>query len=230
MRTALLSLCTLFAAPAFGAVVANPGFETGTPVIGGSLNLNWSGDVHNFVTAENGITPAGGAQMLKFIASSSGGPSGAIVSDVIQIVDFTSALDQAVITAGGASVNGSVLFNRVRDTLQPNIVDTQFNFFLRSHATYADAVSLISTNTGSNVLFSDSNLLSWETVNAVLTLPTNTQYVTIHLGMVENVLNDTAGPEFQGHYADEVSLTLVPAPGAAALAGLGALLVARRRR
>lgn len=235
MRIAKLSLCAFFTAASLAslagaATVANPSFETGSPVIGGSLNLNWSGDVHGFVTAENGITPLAGNRMLKFINSSSSGPSSANVCDVIQIVDFSSAPDQAVITAGGASVIASAFFNRVRDLVQPNVVDTRFALTVRSHSSYSNAVSLAATNVFTANLLSDANLNTWEALSSSITLPTNTLYVTIHLAAVENVVNDTAGVEFHGHYADEVGIQLIPTPGTVSLAGLAGLVAMRRRR
>lgn len=218
-----------FCGAASGAVVNNPGFEVGVAAPGAPIVANWCYDNHAFVTAENGITPAAGQRMLKFVSTSPTGPGG-VVCDVFQAIDLSSPADQAVITGGGASLNVSALFNRVLDTPAPSIVDTRFRIGLFAATSFANAQSL--TNIGSNYvdLYSDSNLATWETINNTLALPTSTQWAVIHLAAVENVLDENSGIEFQGHYADEVRLTLVPAPGSMALVGLGGVLCARRRR
>lgn len=232
MRIPMLSVCALLAAASAtnAATVFNPSFEFGTPVMGGPLVTDWRYDTHNFVTAENGITPAAGNQMLKFLETSpGGGPSAAIVCDVFQVIDMTSLADQAIISTGFGSVTIGALFNRVAGPV-PSPVDTRFDLNIRSHTSLANAQALASTGLASNTLISDSILTTWEALTTTLALPAGTQYITLHLAAVENVVNDSTGPEFQGHYADDVRMTLTPAPGAAALAGIGGLLAFRRRR
>lgn len=232
MRIPMLSVCALLAAASAtnAATVFNPSFEFGAPVMGGPLVTDWRYDTHNFVTAENGITPAAGNQMLKFLETSpGGGPSAAIVCDVFQVIDMTSLADQAIISTGFGSVTIGALFNRVAGPV-PSPVDTRFDLNIRSHTSLANAQALASTGLASNTLISDSILTTWEALTTTLALPVGTQYITLHLAAVENVVNDSTGPEFQGHYADDVRMTLTPAPGAAALAGIGGLLAFRRRR
>lgn len=231
MRPSMLSLCAAMslAGPALGAVVFNPSFEFGTPVMGGPLVTDWRWDTHGFVTAENGITPASGNQMLKFIDTSGGGSGPGVVSDIFQIVDLTSPADQAVISTGFGAISIGAVFNRVPGPV-PSPVDTRFDINVRSHTSYANAQSLAASGLASNTLLSDGNLNTWEALTTTLALPIGTQYITIHLAAVENVVNDSGPPEFQGHYADDVRLTLTPAPGAVGLACLGGLFVSRRRR
>ncbi|MDX2131614.1 MAG: PEP-CTERM sorting domain-containing protein [Planctomycetota bacterium] len=214
---------------ALGATVTNPSFEVGAPVMGGPLNTDWRWDLHNFVTAENAITPAAGNRMLKFLATSSGGAGPGVACDVIQIVDMTAPADQAIITTGFGSVTVGALFNRVGGPA-PSFVDTYFGVNVRSHTSYANAQSLTSTGLQTTILFSDANTATWESAVASLALPASTQYITIQLVAAEDILNDTSGVEFDGHYADDVRFALVPAPGSVVLAGLGGLVLARRRR
>lgn len=220
---------SLLSAAASGQVV-NPSFEFGAPYLGGPLQMNqWGYDGVSFVTAEFGISPASGQRMLKAVATS-GNSAGGLVCDVFQIIDLTSPANQAIITAGGASGLTSVLANRISSTIAANI-DTRFDINIRSHANFADAQVLTSTGLASGTLFSDSNQASWEAVSASLVLPTTTQYVTIHLAFVENVIDDNiTGSEFRGNYMDDATFTLVPAPGSLALAGLGGVVALRRRR
>lgn len=211
------------------AVINNPGFETGVAVPGGPITPNWNYDNHSFVTTENGITPAAGNRMLKFLNTSWAGPGG-VVSDVFQAIDFSSPADQAIISGGGAVLNVGALFNRVLNNPVPSVVDTRFRIGLYATTSFANAQSL--TNIGNNYvdLFSDSNLNSWEALSNSMPLPVGTQWVTLHLAAVENVVDDNVALELHGHYADDVRMTLTPAPGTLALVGMGGILAGRRRR
>jgi len=220
---------SILTAAASGQVV-NPSFEFGVPYVGGPLQIGaWGYDGVSYVPAEFGITPAAGQQMLKAIATN-GSFAGGLVCDVFQVIDLTSPADQAIITAGGASGLTSILANRLSSATAANI-DTRFDINLRSHTSFANAQALTSTGLASGTLFSDNNQASWESVSANLVLPTSTQYVTIHLAFVENIVDDNiTGSEFRGNYMDVATFTLVPAPGALALAGLGGVVMLRRRR
>jgi len=223
-----IALATLTTA-GFGQVV-NPGFEFGTPYLGSPLQMNqWGYDSCAFVPAEFGVTPASGQQMLKAIATGPGG-AGGVVSDIFQILDLTAPAYQSAITAGGAIANASVLTNRLSSTVAFNI-DTRCDIRVYSHTSLANAQVLSSTASTSSTIFTDNNQATWEAVSASLALPTSTQYVTIHLAFVENVMDDNVfNGEFRGNYMDDVTFSLVPAPGAFALAGLGGMLTLRRRR
>lgn len=215
---------------AHGFVVNNPSFETGVAVPGGPLSTAWNFDNHSFVTAQNGVTPAAGNRMLKFLNTGFAGPTG-VVCDVFQIIDLTAPADQAMITGGSATLSASTLFNRVRDKPpSPVVVDTQFRITLYSATSFANAQAL--TTTGSNTvnLFSDPNLLTWEPINCAMPLPASTQWAVLHLAAIENVVDDNVALEFHGHYADDVRMTLTPSPGTLALVGLGGVLAAKRRR
>lgn len=227
--TVALAALTLLAGAAQAAVINNPSFETGTANPATPIATTWSYDNHSFVTAENGITPAAGNRMLKFLNTSWSGPGG-VVSDVFQAIDFTSPADQAIISAGGASVTISALYNRVLDNPVPSVVDTRFRVGLYAVTSFANAQSL--TNIGLNYvdLYSDSNLTTWESLSNTLPLPVGTQWVTLHLAAVENIVDDGGNLEFHGHYADDVRITLTPAPGTIALLACGGLLAGRRRR
>lgn len=230
-RSISASVCVvgMLAGLASGVVVNNPGFEVGVAAPGGPLTTSWNYDNHAFVTAENGITPAAGNRMLKFLNTSWAGPGG-VVSDVFQILDLTSPADQAMITAGGASLTAGAVFNRVLDTPAPSVVDTRFRVGLYATTSYANAQALTNVGVMYADLYSDSNLASWESLSSTLALPTSTQWAVLHLAAVENIVDDNVALEFHGHYADDVRVVLTPAPGTLALIGLGGVLSARRRR
>jgi len=66
-----------------------------------------------------------------------------------------------------------------------------------------------------------------------LSLPSGTTYLALRLTARENILNNSSGTEFHGHYADDVTLDVVPEASTLALMGLGlavGLLFTRRRR
>jgi len=210
--------------------VVNPSFEFGVPYGIGPLQTNqWGYDGCAFVPAEFGITPNTGQRMLKALATN-GNSAGGLVCDVFQIIDLTSPADQAIITAGGASGLTSVLANRVSSAAPANI-DTRFDINIRSHTSLANAQVLTQTGIASGTVLTDNNQATWESVSASLLLPASTQYVTIHLAFVENIIDDNiTGAEFRGNYMDDATFSLVPAPGALALAGLGGVAILRRRR
>lgn len=229
-----LALIASLALPALAnAQLVDPSFESPTSPGGTPFPVGaWSFDNSASVLAENSITPAHLARMLKFQYTSTGSAaSGLSVSDVVQIVDLTVAPYAAMIAAGTASANASILFNRVAQD-PTGAVDTAFSLRLWTFSNLGNAQSLNTpTSTAINPYISDDFLNTWEQRTLSIPLPVGTQYLAFYITANENSFNDTTGPrEFHGHYADDAQLTITPAPSAAALLGLGALFSSRRRR
>ncbi|NNM31717.1 MAG: hypothetical protein HKO53_01540 [Gemmatimonadetes bacterium] len=189
-------------------ILANPGFEIDS--YGSDLPQSfdqWSGDLADLVGAEQGVTPAEGSAMLRFLATEVAGPAAASIScDVLQLRSLASWLPS--IRAGSVSVRVDAKVNRVAGAS----VDSQF--WLEVWA-MRGAPEDFPSNLGSPLgtaqvsLDSDANPVTWETLEAALDLHPLTDYVAVYLYAVENVVND--GPpnqEFDGHYADDVSLQL----------------------
>jgi hypothetical protein len=59
--------------------------------------------------------------------------------------------------------------------------------------------------------------------DATLTLPNNTKYVGIYILAFENIFDEDSFPEFHGHYADNVTLSIsaVPEPSILVLLSMG---------
>ncbi len=214
-------------------LVVSPGFE-GTPnyiVDWPNEYGQWGGDMADFAIApHNGVSALEGQQMLRFEASNSGGYGTTGVSQVLQVLDIGAHMP--LISSGEALVTASVSFNRVSGD-----VETDAEFALRLFA-YGGAVDqhfalkeaeahLLSDET---ILYSDSDPLTWEAVALEMWLPADTDFLVVELSANENVFNDLVAPEFDGHYADSVSVTIVPEPATMSLLTLGGLAMLRRKK
>jgi hypothetical protein len=159
-------------------LVVNGGFETTEPV-GGAFPTtfgDWTIDVSEIVTVQNGITPFEGSQMLHFTDTFFDGiPSSASGSDVGQLVDM-SPLSGAI--AGGlATALASAHFNRVVGDVQ---TDTQFAVAIRAYSgSPSDFPSVLGTPLASAIAttVTDGDLATWESVSVELVLPTGTDYL-----------------------------------------------------
>jgi hypothetical protein len=194
--------------------IQNGGFETGSPDIGGPpLSFGpWKGDGAAYVTSTFGVVPFQGSRMLQFISAQNPAESTFLVdSQYYQHIDMAPMASS--IALGQAVLSVSAMFNRVEGDAQ---TDTMFG--LRVKARSGNISSYSELGSAVNFLFSDSNIATWEPLAVTgYTLPTGTTWVQLELFASENVFNDTTGVEFDGHFADAVSLNVVPEPGSALL-------------
>jgi hypothetical protein len=58
------------------------------------------------------------------------------------------------------------------------------------------------------VVFSDGDAATWESVASHLQLPPTTGFVALRVSASENIFNDSSGTEFDGHYADRVQFEI----------------------
>lgn len=212
--------------------IVNHSFETVEAITGFPSTFgDWGVDSSGIVTAENGITPLDGTQMLHFDNTNIEGPAGA-AGEVGQAVDLSS--HSASIATGAAVLTASAYVNRVAGDAQ---TDTRFALQLLSFnsGSVLSAFSAVPVVSATTSLFSDSDPSTWEKISASLLLPADTTFVILYLVAIENVFDNLGLPEFDGHYADLVSANInaVPLPAsvwlfAAGLGGIGWL--ARRRR
>ncbi len=214
LRVLVLVLCLVPSLASVGAanLVTNGGFETaGSTSSGAFLPTTagvWDGDITSIVTTESGIVPYDGTRMLHFINTAPTGPSPAGSSECIQSIDLT---PHAALIASGAMVVFRFKVNRVAGGPQ---TDRLFAAYIEAHS--GSPANLPSTwassplASSSATLVSDSDPSTWEQVTCALRLPPATTYVAIDLGANEDVVNNTGNPELDGHYADDVSVEIVP--------------------
>lgn len=193
-------------------LVVNGGFDTTEITSGGwpSTYGDWSGD-HSYIFARYGdVWPFQGSQMLQFVGSSHYGAGGSEEScQVYQIIDVSQYAD--IIAAGQGIVWASAYFNRAEGDAQ-----TDTEFVLTVHAHEGDPCSFIPwelvLDWVETSVYTDSNPATWEQGETQLVLPTNTDYVVIGINAMENIYNDSSWPEFDGHFADAVSLRIMVEP------------------
>lgn len=188
--------------------IPNSGFEGGIPTVGyPTYPGQWGGDLHSFVEAENGIMPYEG-RMLRFDAANQGGASAGTSCQVVQLVELSDYSD--LLNRGATTAVVSAWVNRVKGDRE---TDTRFTVTLRAYAGSVSAFQdqhvsgnhLVSSTTE---IFSNSNA-SWEQVTTSITIPKGSSYLAVWVNAHENIHTDDIAPEFDGHYVDNVSLTLL---------------------
>jgi len=213
-------------------LVADSGFETGVYIVDWPNQYGvWGGDMAESETAEDGVSPLTGAKMLRFEASNKSGHGSTGGSQVCQVLDLSDYT--RLIRSGAARATASAHFNRLPGDAQ---TDTEFAVRLYAysgsasqHRALKEAIGHLLR--GDVILMSDGNVATWETAMFGMILPVDTDFLVIEIAANENVYNDHAPPEFDGHYADAVTVSVTPEPATLILtAGSLPLLLRRHRR
>lgn len=228
----LATLCGAIPATAQAAMLRD-GFAESTTVRGWpGVTGVWGGDLAQVGGDALGVSPRRGDSMLQFRASGGSLTSTSLSSsDLYRLIDLTGLVD--AIAEGDVRVRASYYVNRVLGD-----AETDSRFGIGVHAYDGDLSDFRRAVNDPlamqrQSLISDGDIGTWERVTVDLMLPVETRYIAVWIGAQENVFNDTggAGPEFDGHFADDVAVQVrqVPAPGVCAVLA-GAWLVRRRRR
>lgn len=199
-----------------GNLLANPSFEqplAATSVAAAMDSMPtqagfWRGDPAFVVGTEMGIVPHDGTAMLKFAATSRGDTFATTTAEQWQLVELGS--HRETIAAGGLRARLDGWFNRVAG----ETADRRFD--LRLMAFDGDPADLPARYAASHWLAEATAPLvsapnQWQPATAILTLPPRTTYLLVEIVASEDVHDDGEGAEFAGHYADDLSLVLLPA-------------------
>lgn len=179
--------------------LGNAGFES-PQTIGPTPGVSgyWSGDRSRLAFAENGVIPRTGHRMLRFEATRPEGPGPTEASQIRQELDVSALRPQ--IDAGLVEAHFCARFNRVPGYAT---TDRQFGARLLTRSRAAmwvpfDPIELIS----------DADVQTWEPVAGQSALPAGTTRLAFEIYATEDVLNDSQGSEYDGHYADDTCLSL----------------------
>jgi len=203
--TTLGCLTALLLSGAVAAVttpLVDGGFETTEPGIGRPTSFGvWVGDVTSARNAENGILPLEGQRMLRFEWTDT----------VPYATQFgASQLFQLVAVSPGDLLAATASFNRVAGEAETDDAFLLvFDFYAGDPSDYP-SVANSPLEKAFVELFSDSDPSTWELAVLSSVAPPGSTYAAIQVNAGENVVNDSAGIELDGHYADAVTLEINP--------------------
>jgi len=209
-----------------GTLLLHESFESGSsPTVAGPPREagSWGGDFAELSAARQGIAPADGTRMLRFLrGDSQAAPNdSAHSSDVFRLVDVRGY--RAALAEGTAVVQLSALFNGVPVDADDPLFCTLTVFALRDgDATGSDLIlsrDSLAYSHSSRVRL-DDDPASWQRVSNELRVPSNTDYLMLRIGVSydarRNRLRTDAPPSrsepFAGHFADHVQLVLAQRP------------------
>lgn len=192
-------------------LLVNPGFESavlatlGLPTAPG----NWQGDRADSIGADQGIAPRSAAQMLKFIATGDVPSTNNLTSQRWQIIDVSGY--GADIDATRVRADASAWFNRV---IGNGFTDRRFDLRLHAFSGTPSQLPVSYVNPAGVRLAEltvsvDTTGNNWQQAVLQLALPAGTTYLLVEIYAYEDVRNDAVLPEFDGHYADDISLMLI---------------------
>ncbi|MCP4047672.1 MAG: hypothetical protein GY732_17000 [Gammaproteobacteria bacterium] len=214
-------------------VIGNPSFEVGNyPIItrgwtipgpewanDDGLKGGWGqNDGTQFVTAENGINPYHGSQMLKFVTTGYPGDDftspdwvprggGGESSDIVQLIDLSGFSSRG---RGSAVLTASVRVNRIAASEHDLYKLSLWSF----SGPFDELTNVANTPDRDELTYaeihSDSDETTWEALTLNIRLPVDTSFVRLGLSALDET-TENSYPELSGHYADLVSadITLV---------------------
>lgn len=195
-------------------LVLNPGFESNTVRIGGLPTATgfWQGDSVRTGISEP-IVARSGSQALQFIHTNAIGPSAEGVSSQLwQLFDLSAIaadVDAGRVTAAAAawffrSVGGPGSDDRFDlriGAYRGTLAEFPASYASPAGVRLADEVTTVTVPVG-----------AWTGAQRNFAVPPGTRYLALEIYAYENVQNDATRPEFAGHYADDLVLTLARTP------------------
>lgn len=79
------------------------------------------------------------------------------------------------------------------------------------------------------VMYSDPDPSTWEKVDISLSIPSNTTFLGIGILAEEDIYNDYSYPEFDGHFADCASITVIPESATILFFTIGIFALGRKK-
>ena len=204
------------AAKSRALIIANPSFESsaqmapnGIPGVAGK----WSGDFSKIVTAENGVQPHNGKEMLRFLrADNALAKQGSLnyVAEAVQVVDLRPFRSE--LSSGTVQIDITGWFASIPAEGQ------QFNFLIKA-ATFPgdpkDAPALWEDLAHSGLsmvqqqLPAAGNPTDWKPLVVSIPVPSTADFLVFECGVLRRDPRAAEGTaEFPGHYVDDVSLRL----------------------
>jgi hypothetical protein len=200
-------------------------FEQGTIISTGKFPQSfnqWSGDIAEIVGPENGIVPAKGKGMLRFLHTyNSSTPNDPIHStsnsQVFCFIDLRESFPNGI--PEGSQLVATCKVNRVTGDVQ---TDNRFNLRLSILSELPngmkDHIETHYESTASKSIDTDAAPSTWENLNVILNAQPKSQYVSLEISALENIHSDiTDTVELDGHYLDDLKLTLLKPPTPAPL-------------
>ena len=173
---------------------------------------DWIGDGSLVTTnGTQGVATRTGNGMLQFLSTSLDRASGT-GCDIWQSVDLSGEAE--AIDQGGIIARVCAYVNRVEGG-----PTTDSAFILGLFASGGDVGNWVDIAVDGDwflrtneVFVTDSDPTTWERMTFSTVLPVGTRFVSLQLSAKENVRDNMSLPEFDGHFADDVSLDLFQAP------------------
>jgi hypothetical protein len=197
-----------------GVIVASQKFPSGFQQL--------SGDISRTVGEDQGIHPFQGTKMLRFQQTyNSSTPEESKYlnssSQVFCFIDLNEHFPKGV--PAGSQLIASCRVNRIAGDEQ---TDNRFNLRLSVLNELPNGVDdTIDTHydsTASRSIDTDANPNTWENLSVRLEVNPMSRFVSLEVSALENIFNDThTSDELDGHYLDDLNLTLLKPPTPAPL-------------
>lgn len=193
------------------------GFESGpAPVNTGIPDQPgyWSGDYTEITGAQQGVKPADGTRMLRFLRADFAGKAtpDSYIGDLHQLIDVRPYRQQ--IADGGAIVQTSAVFNAFAFPAEESYEGSATIYALDTETATNGSLNIGNApNTESLAMTNSSHLKldrlpeTWQLLTAELRLPPNTDFILVRFGVAHGKSAQRRAT-FDGHYLDDVRVTL----------------------